>query len=84
MGNLYTFHLFCCEMKTDLKSQFIKKKKKDFSGGASGKEPTCQCRRHKKPMGSILGSGRSPGRGHGNLLQYSYLEDPMDRGTWSP
>ena len=32
--------------------------------------------------GSILGSGRSPGGGHGNPLQYSFLENPMDRGTW--
>ena len=28
------------------------------------------------------GSGRSPGGGHGNLLQYSYLENSMDRGAW--
>ena len=33
-------------------------------------------------MGSVPGSGRSPGRGHGNPLQYSCLEDPMDRGAW--
>ena len=32
--------------------------------------------------GSIPGSGRSPGGGHGNLLQYSWLGNPMDRGTW--
>ena len=32
--------------------------------------------------GSILGSGRSPGEGLGNLLQYPCLENPMDRGTW--
>ena len=32
--------------------------------------------------GSILGSGRSPGEGHGNQLQYSCLENPMDRGAW--
>ena len=31
--------------------------------------------------GSIPGSGRSPGGGHGNPLQYSCLESPMDRGT---
>ena len=31
---------------------------------------------------SILGSGRSPGGGHGNPLQYSCLENPMDRGAW--
>ena len=33
-------------------------------------------------MYSIPGSGRSPGRGHGNLLQYSYLENPMGIGAW--
>ena len=33
-------------------------------------------------MGSIPGSGRSPGGGNGNLLQYSCLENPKDRGTW--
>ena len=35
-----------------------------------------------RDIGSIPGSGRSPGGGHGNLLQYSCLENPMDRGTW--
>jgi len=30
----------------------------------------------------IPGSGRSPGGGHGNPLQYSYLEKPMDRDVW--
>ena len=33
-------------------------------------------------LGSIPGWGRSPGGGHGNLLQYSCLEKPMDRGAW--
>ena len=33
-------------------------------------------------MGLIPGSGRSPGGGHGNPLQYSCLENPMDRGAW--
>ena len=32
--------------------------------------------------GSVLGSGRSPGRGHGKPLQYSCLENPMDKGAW--
>ena len=32
--------------------------------------------------GWILGPGRSPGRGHGNLLQYSCLENLMERGAW--
>ena len=40
-------------------------------------ESSCQCRRH----GLIPGSGRSPGRQHDNLLQYSCLENPMDRGA---
>ena len=33
-------------------------------------------------VGSIPGSGRSPGEGNGNPLQYSCLENSMDRGTW--
>ena len=32
--------------------------------------------------GSVPGSGRSPGEGHGNPLQYSCLKKPMDRGVW--
>ena len=35
-----------------------------------------------RDSGSVSGSGRSPGGGHGNPLQYSCLEDPMDRGVW--
>ena len=35
-----------------------------------------------KDAGSIPESGRSPGEGHGNPLQYSFLENPMERGTW--
>ena len=34
-----------------------------------------------RDVGSIPGSGRSPGEGNGNLLQYSCLENPMDRGV---
>ena len=44
-----------------------------------GKEPACQCPRE---AGLIPGSGRSPGKGRGNPLQYSCLENPRDRGTW--
>ena len=36
----------------------------------------------KKRLGSIPGSGRSPGEGNGNPLQYSCLENPMDGGAW--
>ena len=35
-----------------------------------------------RDVGSIPGSGRSPGIGNGNPLRYSYLKNPMDRGTW--
>ena len=35
-----------------------------------------------RDAGSIPGSGRSPGGGHGNPYQYSCLENPMDRGVW--
>ena len=35
-----------------------------------------------RDMGLIPGSGRSLEEGHGNLLQYSCLEKPMDRGAW--
>ena len=37
-----------------------------------------------KDVGSIPGLGRSSGGGRGNPLQYSFLENPMDRGAWWP
>ena len=43
-----------------------------------GKEPACPCRRRKFHPGS----GRSPGEGNGKPLQYSCLENSMDRGAW--
>ena len=52
-----------------------------FPGGASGKEPVCQCR-CVRDVSSIPGLGRCPGGGHGNPLQYSCLENPMERGAW--
>ena len=44
----------------------------------SGKESACNA----GDVGSIPGSGRSPGRGHNIPLQYSCLENPTDRGAW--
>ena len=35
-----------------------------------------------RDLGSVPGLGRSPGEGNGNPLQYSCLENPMDRGAW--
>ena len=60
-------------------SRFSWQRDVGFPGGASGKESTCQCRLDVTDTGSIPESGRSPGGGHSNLLQYSCLENPMDR-----
>ena len=49
-----------------------------FPGGASGKESASNA----GDLGSIPGSGRSPGEGHGNPLPHSCLENPMDSGAW--
>ena len=38
--------------------------------------------RYIRDVGSVPGSGRSPGGGHGNTLQYSCLENSRDRGAW--
>ena len=48
-----------------------------FPGGSDGKEFTCNA----EHPGLIPGSGRSPGEGNGYPLQYSCLENPMDRGA---
>ena len=45
------------------------------------REPACNAG-DAGDMGSIPASGRSPGEGHGNPVQYSCLENPMDRETW--
>ena len=52
-----------------------------FPGGTNSKELACQYRKHKR-LGSIPGPGRSPGEGHGNLLWYSWLENPMGSRAW--
>ena len=52
--------------------------RKPFSGGLDGKESTC----NSGDPGSILGLGRPPGEGNGYPLQYSCLENSMDRGAW--
>ena len=49
-----------------------------FPAGENGKESACSAR----DLGSIPRLGRSSGEGNGNPFQYSYLENPMDRGTW--
>ena len=49
-----------------------------FPGGSDGKASACSA----GDPGSIPGLGRSPGERKGNPVQYSYLENPMDKGAW--
>ena len=49
-----------------------------FPSGSEGKESACNA----EDLGLIPGSGRSPGEGNGNPLQYSCLENPMNRRAW--
>ena len=49
-----------------------------FPGGSQDKASAC----NGGDLGSIPGSGRSPGEGNGHPLQHSCLENPMDRGAW--
>ena len=49
-----------------------------FSGGSDGKESACNV----EDLGSIPGLGRFPGEGNGDPLQYSCLENCMDREAW--
>ena len=51
---------------------------RDFPGSSAGKESACNA----GDLGSNPGLGKYPGGGHGNPLQYSCLENPMDRGAW--
>ena len=52
--------------------------KQGFPSGSDSKKSACNVGNQD----SIPGSGRSPGGGHGNPLQYSCLENSMDRGAW--
>ena len=61
-----------------LKSRDITLPIHDFAGGSDSKESACNV----VDLGLILGLGRSPGRGNGNTLQYSCLENPLVRGAW--
>ena len=49
-----------------------------FPGGSDSKASVCNA----GDLGSIPGLGRSLGEGNGSPLQYSCLENPMDRGAW--
>ena len=58
---------FCLLLQKDLR----------FPGGSDSRESACNV----GELSSILGLGRSPGEGNGNILKYSCLENPMDRGA---
>ena len=61
-----------------LKSKYLYNIHSSFPGGSEDKASSCNA----GDPGSIPGLGRSPGEGNGNPLQYSCLENPMDRGAW--
>ena len=74
---------FCSEVESDIFfttfwNIIIVKLKEGFPGGTDGKESAYTV----GEPGSISGLRRSPGKGKDNPLQYSGLENPMDRGAW--
>ena len=66
------------QWRPEFPSQGPQKQEIVFPDGSAGKESTCNA----GYTCLILGSGRSPGGGNGNLFQYSCLDNPMDRGAW--
>ena len=77
-----TWHLHHRAIEGTLPTPFLTVKSQtsteDFPGGSAGKESACNA----GDLSLIPGSGRSPGEGNGNPLQYSCLENSMDRGAW--
>ena len=78
---LVSFPQFCCKCKLLLKKKKRKRKSlinytNGFPGGSVVKNPPASA----GDAGSISWSGRFPGEGNGNPLQYSCLKNPMDRG----
>ena len=87
---MYGSHLVLCSLQSKYSKMLLKCSKiynvqcKALLGllsGASGKEPTYQCRRHQT-CSLITGSGRSLGGECGNPIQFSLLESPIDREAW--
>ena len=70
-----------CNMEASLlgeKNKRSPRSDKGFPGSSDGKESACNV----GDPGLISGSGRSLGEGNGNTLQYSCVENPVDRGAW--
>ena len=78
----HAMHLFVLKVTTELVRLYLQDWwTLGFSGGTSGKETICQCRRCKR-LGFDPWVEKIPGGGNGNPLQYSCLGNPMDRGAW--
>ena len=69
-------HLVCASFSLSTKWESCGSQ--GFPGGSDSEESACNA----GDLGSVPGSGRSPGEGNGNLLQYSCLGNPMDGGAW--
>ena len=65
-------------MEHNLKNNTHTYTRTSLAGASNSKESACNA----GDLGSFTGSGRSPGEGDGNPLQYSRLENSMDRGAW--
>ena len=80
MSFLNSFHFYSSQIEniTTAKIARFLLNIMDFPHGSDGKEGTC----NSGDPGSIPGSGRSPEEGNSNQLQYSWLENFMDRGAW--
>ena len=70
-------HLSCWTMILPKQGQVVR-----LPGWLNSKESTCNAEDVGDAVGLIPGSGRSPGGGHGNPVQYSCLETPMDGRDW--
>ena len=82
LGTSYKLSHLNCINKTESKYHHHCFTNKELTqllpGGSDSKEPTCNA----GDPGSISGSGKSPGEGNDNPLQYSCLENPTDGGSW--
>ena len=65
-------------LKSQKSMESYSKQKEGFPGGSNGKESASNA----GDWGSVPGLGRSPGEGNGYPLQYSYLENSLERGAW--
>ena len=74
------FRIMLARMTQDLRKRIEKMQEMfvGFPGGSDSKASACNA----GDLGSVPGSGRSPGEGNGNPLQYSGLGNSMDRGAW--